>query len=189
MKVAIVYHSGFGHTESLVPDLKKGMESCGVEVKVFKVSDLKEDLKELDGFDGMMFGSPTYMGDVSSAFKKFMEDSVKIWFVRGWKDRLAGGFTVSGSAAGDKENTINTMIGYAVGHGMLWCGVEELHSMYTDKHPIFGAETRNRSGFFKGLAVQADNAPAGADNPAKGEHQTAEHYGIRFAQQLKRLNK
>lgn len=188
-KVAIVYHSGYGHTESLVPNLKSGLESEGVQVSVFKITELSPELKELEGFDGMMLGSPTYMGNISWQFKKFMEDSVKIWFARGWKNRLAGGFTVSGVPSGSKDGTMNSILTFAIEHGMIWCGVEEMPSNYTDKTlKTFDENARNRAGAYKGLFAQAENAPAGENNPAKGDHETAVNYGKRFAQILKRFN-
>lgn len=46
----------------------------------------------LDGADAIIFGCPTYMGDVSSVFKKFMEESPKVWAQQKWADKLAAGF-------------------------------------------------------------------------------------------------
>ena len=52
--------------------------------------------------DAIVFGSPTYMGNVSWQFKSFADASSKPWYGQAWKDKLAAGFTNSASINGDK---------------------------------------------------------------------------------------
>ena len=49
----------------------------------------------LDAADAIIFGSPTYMGMASWQFKKFADATSKRWFTSAWKDKVAGGFTIS----------------------------------------------------------------------------------------------
>jgi multimeric flavodoxin WrbA len=62
------------------------------------------------------------MGNVSAAFKKFMDDSSKSWFTRKWVDKVGAGFTNSASQSGDKLNTLQTLAIFAAQHGMIWVG-------------------------------------------------------------------
>ena len=65
--VAIVYHSGFGHTQALAEAVAKGAESVpGTQVSLIPVAEAQAREAELDGADAIIFGSPTYMGGVSA---------------------------------------------------------------------------------------------------------------------------
>jgi NAD(P)H dehydrogenase (quinone) len=57
----------------------------------------------------MIFGSPTYMGSASAAFKAFMEATSQRWMEQRWAMKLAAGFTNSGSQNGDKQNTLDAV--------------------------------------------------------------------------------
>ena len=42
------------------------------------------------------------------------------WFEQKWADKLAAGFTNSGSQNGDKQNTLVDIATFAAQHGMVW---------------------------------------------------------------------
>ena len=111
IKVAIVYHSGYGHTAVVAEHVAKGAgEVPGVEAALYKVEDLASPdngpWDQLAAADAIIFGAPTYMGSASAPFKQFADASSKVWFTQGWKDKLSAGFTNSGSWSGDKLNTL-----------------------------------------------------------------------------------
>ncbi|WP_031191886.1 flavodoxin family protein, partial [Streptomyces peucetius] len=74
----------------------------------------------LDAADAIVFGSPTYMGTASGAFHVFAEATSKRWATRAWQDKLAAGFTNSGSKSGDKLHTLQFFTVLAAQHGMHW---------------------------------------------------------------------
>ena len=95
VSVVLVYHSGYGHTEAVANSVAKGVASVeGVTVDLIKADDENKDWDKLAAADAIIFGSPTYMGSVSAQFKGFMDESSKVWFTQGWKDKVASGFTV-----------------------------------------------------------------------------------------------
>ena len=114
-KVAIAYHSGFGHTQRQAEAVRAGAASvAGVEATLYAVDALDEaQWTALDAADAIVFGSPTYMGNASAKFKEFMETSSKRWFTQAWKDKLAAGFTTSASQSGDKLNTLLQLMVFA----------------------------------------------------------------------------
>ena len=66
-KIAIVYHSGYGHTAKVADHVLEGANAIdGVDAKLFKAEDLTNpDIgpwDELDAADAIIFGAPTYMG-------------------------------------------------------------------------------------------------------------------------------
>jgi NAD(P)H dehydrogenase (quinone) len=43
-----------------------------------------------------------------------------------WADKLAAGFTNSGSQNGDKQNTLLQFVTFAAQHGMLWVNLGQM---------------------------------------------------------------
>lgn len=94
-----------------------------VSVKIdARQTDFDAALDHVTAADAVVFGSPTYMGTVSAPMKAFMDASVKPWSGQAWRDKIAAGFTVSGSPSGDKFNTLMTLAVFAAQHGMVWVG-------------------------------------------------------------------
>ena len=72
--VAVVYHSGFGHTKLQAEAVHRGAASVkGIEAKLYTTDEATNKLDELDQADAIIFGSPTYMGSMSAEMKKFIE--------------------------------------------------------------------------------------------------------------------
>ena len=76
--IAVVYHSGYGHTEVIAQAVAEGARGVdGVEVAVVAAGDIDSPesaaLAQLDSADALIFGAPTYMGSASAVFKGFME--------------------------------------------------------------------------------------------------------------------
>lgn len=186
--IAIVYHSGYGHTAVIAEHVTKVAASVpGATVKSFKAEELANadaaGWAELEKADAIIFGSPTYMGSASAAIKQFMETSSRVWARQGWKDKLAGGFTVSSSWSGDKLSTLSQFAVFAAQHGMIWAGLGMLPGYNNSKG---SPEDVNRVGSFLGLMAQA-NADQGADvAPPPADRRTAELFGARLAEAAKR---
>lgn len=178
-KIAIVYHSGFGHTAQVAKAVQRGAASVPqVEVKLLNVDELKGNFDELTAADGIIFGCPTYMGGASAPFKAFIDACSKIWFQQKWKDKIAAGFTNSGGLSGDKLQTLQALWINAMQHGMVWVGNAQLVSG-------IGPNDINRLSAYSGVMTQADNAPP-EQSPPPGDLKTAENFGVRVAEATKR---
>lgn len=181
--IAIVYHSGFGHTEVVAKHVAKGASSVpGATAKIYKASDLSTPdagpWSELAAADAIIFGAPTYMGSASAPMKQFMDASSKVWFEFGWKDKIAAGFTNSSSWSGDKLSTLSQFAILAAQHGMVWTGTGMMPG-YNKKEG--SPQDLNRVGSFLGLMTQA-NADEGPDvAPPASDRETAELFGARIA--------
>ncbi|MCQ8895151.1 flavodoxin family protein [Limnobacter humi] len=182
-QVAVVYHSGYGHTARVAQFVQQGAQSVpGVEAHLISVNDVNDPTWELLAkADAIIFGSPTYMGGASADFKKFADASSKVWFSQGWKNKVAGGFTNSMSMSGDKLSTLQYFVTFAMQHGMVWVGSA------TPGAQKPGDPTQlNRVGSWVGVMTQADNAPAEV-TPPQADLDTASLYGARVAEFAKRL--
>jgi NAD(P)H dehydrogenase (quinone) len=79
--VAIVYHSGYGHTKLQAEAVHRGAGSvAGVEARLYTSEEAISKLDELDQADAVILGCPTYMGSISAEMKKFIEVAAKKWF-------------------------------------------------------------------------------------------------------------
>lgn len=174
--VAIVFASGYGHTKAIAESVAKGAESVpGTTVQSFHLPEI--DWDALSAADAIIFGSPTYMGNVSAEFAKFKDETSKVWFNKGWADKIAAGFSVSGSYFGDKATTLGSLQTLAMQHHMVWVGLN-LHGGYNSSKGSL--EDLNRIGSYSGLMVQA-NVDQGNEGIAPSDFRTAEHFGARVA--------
>lgn len=188
-KIAIVYHSGYGHTARVAQSVLEGAQAvAGTEAKLLPATEMNDAFwAELAAADAIIFGSPTYMGSATAKFKEFMEASSKVWFAmgqQGWKDKLAAGFTVSASQSGDKLGTLMELMIFANQHGMLWIGLGLPPGNNSSKGSV---DDLNRLGSFSGAMVQA-NADQGADAIRESDLKTAAHLGKRVAEAAVRLS-
>ncbi len=185
-KIAIVYDSGYGHTAVVAEEVATGARGvAGITVDVIKATDVK-DIAILNDYDGMIFGTPTYMGGVSAAFKGFMDASGGAWVKQAWKDKFAAGFTNSGSLSGDKLLTLQHLAVFAAQHSMLWIS-QGLMGPSSKEHGGKPDDV-NRAGSYLGLMTQSDNA-APTETPSLGDKKTAQLFGARVAEVVSRLTK
>lgn len=176
--VAVVYHSGYGHTAEVAKAVARGAAAVGgIEAKLIRVEDIEKHWQDLDEAEAIIFGAPTYMGSVSAPFKAFMDASSKVWFTQGWKDKIAAGFTHSGSQGGDKFNSITQLFTLAMQHGMIWVGLGLMPGNNSSKGSV---NDINRLGSSTGSLTQS-NVDQGAEAIPQSDLRTAEHLGKRVA--------
>jgi NAD(P)H dehydrogenase (quinone) len=199
--VAIVYQSKFGHTKTIAEAVGRGAER--VDNTILHLMDVDHDMdisnniidwETLDDATAIIFGSATYMGSISSGLKRFFEEVFfqGRWTEQVWKDKLAGGFTDSGSRSGDKVNTIFDIVTFAGQMAMLWVPVGDPPG----NNWSGGSESDiNRLGSSVGLLTQSngdqtssngDQTSSNGDRakalaPPEADRQTAERYGERVA--------
>lgn len=184
--VAIVYHSGYGHTQLQAQAVMRGVQSVqSVNAQLYTVEEASERLDELDAAEAIILGCPTYMGSMSAGMKSFLEVAAKKWFTLAWKDKVAGAFTNSASFSGDKLNTLVGLVINAMQHGMIFVGLGMMPSANKpeamDQATGPGRDAHNQVGSFIGpMATSFQIKPP--DAPASGDLETAEIYGRRVAE-------
>jgi NAD(P)H dehydrogenase (quinone) len=182
--LAIVYHSAHGHTEHIAHHIAAGARRiAGTQVQILKADELIPSPERLLDFDGLILGSPTYLGGVSGPFKSFMDATGRMWKHQQLRGKLASGFTVSSLPAGDKQSTLLSMFVFAMQHGMIWMG----NPIIPEQHAgIPYEQAANRLGSWSGLMAQAGHS-APADSFVPGDLKTARIFGSSFAKALHRL--
>ncbi len=180
-QIIVVFHSGYGHTLRMAQAVAQGADADLLPI------DADGNLPE-GGWDSLaqakaiIFGSPTYMGNVSWQFKKFADASSKPWYVQAWKDKLAAGFTNSAGLNGDKSSTLHAMFTLAMQHGMLWVsqGLMPSNTKASTRKDI------NNLVSYSGAMAQSPS-DGGAADMSDGDLETARLFGQRVAHQVARL--
>ena len=174
-KIAIVFHSGYGHTQRVAQAVADGASAELIAI------DADGNLPEggwetLNAATAIIFGSPTYMGGASWQFKKFADASSKVWFTRGWQDKVFGGFTNSASLNGDKMSTLSYFFTLSMQHGGLWVSQGVLPS----NTKAAQRNDPNYLGSYSGAMAQSPS-DAGAAEMSPGDLDNARQLGERVA--------
>ncbi len=175
-KVAVVYHSGYGHTAKQAQAVAQGANASLIAIDA-EGNITEADWATLLAADAIIMGSPTYMGSVSWQFKKFADASSKPWFTQQWKNKIAAGFTNSATMNGDKHSTLHYLITLAMQHGMIWAGT----GMMPSNSKAAQRNDVNYVGSFAGAMMQSpsDSSP---DEVLPGDIETARLFGQRVAE-------
>ena len=151
--ISIVYHSPDGHTKQVAEILAYNLESESSKVNLVHVDDALRNIEVLHESDTIIFGSPTYFGNVSGAFKHFMDFTERFWYKQLWKDKLATAFTLSSTCNGDKLNTLTSLSLFAAQHSMIWISQGVLPRFCNNEQ----TDGQNRMASYLGLMVQSTN--------------------------------
>lgn len=182
-KIAIIYHSGYGHTKRVAENVAEGAGSGTQLIAIDADGNVLDGTWDtLNAADAIIFGTPTYMGNVSWQFKKFADATSKVWFTQGWKDKVFGGFTNSASFSGDKQVSLITLQTLASQHGGIWVSLGLLPS----NQKAAARTDLNNLGGSVGLLVQSPS-DASVDEIPQGDLDTAKSYGKRIADVVGKL--
>lgn len=178
-KITVIFHSGYGHTKKIAGLVLEGMQSVsGVDTALVEINSqgqiTEEEWGRLDSSDMIVFGTPTYMANVSGPFKMWADQTSRRFAKEAWKGKYAAGFSNSGSLFGDKSITLDYLATFAGQHGMPWVPLGILSSGT-------GKEDINRVGASLGLMTQSDNDSPEV-TPSGGDLETAKRFGIRLAE-------
>jgi flavodoxin I len=70
-KVLVAHSSRTGKTEAMANYIAEGLRFASCEVDVMKISDIG-DQEDIIGYDGYVFGCPTYHKDMTGGMKQFL---------------------------------------------------------------------------------------------------------------------
>jgi NAD(P)H dehydrogenase (quinone) len=174
-RVVVVYHSGYGHTQRMAQAVAEGANADLLAI------DADGNLpaggwEQLKAADAIIFGCPTYMGNISWQFKKFADASSKPWYAQEWKDKLAGGFTNSAGMSGDKFATLTTLFTLAMQHSMIWVS----QGLMPSNTKAAKRDDVNYLVSYSGAMAQSPSDGSTADM-ARGDLVTAKLFGQRVA--------
>jgi flavodoxin len=97
-KVLVAYNSRTGNTENIAEYIAEGARMAGLRADIRKIGDIKSEA-DLNGYDGYIFGCPTYHRDMTNGMKTFLFMADKVNLV-GKIGAAFGSYTHSGESAG-----------------------------------------------------------------------------------------
>ena len=95
--VLVCYLSRTGNTKKMAEFLAEGVRMTGNTAELKKISEIKSG-KDFEGYDGFVFGCPTYHRDITEGMKRFLfmaEEAKLVGKIGG----AFGSFTHSGESA------------------------------------------------------------------------------------------
>lgn len=181
-KIVIPFYSGSGHTHRVAEKILDGVKTINTNAHLIDISKITEqDWDSFETADGVILGSPTYMGGVAGAFKIFLDESSYrgFWVKQRLMNKMAAGFTVATYSSGDKLNTLMQLAIFAAQHGMIWVNNAGLGSKVSSED-----KQSNENGAWLGL--MATSIPDKENMISDSDKRTARLFGERFAKSLER---
>lgn len=141
-KILVVYHSAYGHIETLANAVAGGAASvAGTEVTLKRVPELMSEeamqnvgMKtnqaaplaepgELDAYDAIIFGTPTRFGNMSAQMRNFLDQTGGLWMKGALVGKVGSVFVSGGLQHAGQETTITSFHTSLFHHGMVVVGV------------------------------------------------------------------
>ena len=105
-KAIVVYYSRSGNTKEMAEIIAKAMNDADLKTDCKSVDKVKAD--DLPDYDAIVFGSPTYYGQMAGPIKRLVDDLVSR---HGDLDGKTGGaFTSAANIGGGNETTIMGLV-------------------------------------------------------------------------------
>jgi NAD(P)H dehydrogenase (quinone) len=149
MKVLVVFHTTYGHTQVLANAIAEGVKEVpGVELVLRRAPEFPATVQHMEqekGYsyqvyqglqsipectvadlqqaDGVLFGSPTRYGNMTAQMKALIDSTAQLWLTGAMEGKPAGVFTSTASTHGGQETTLLTMMVPLLHLGMIIVGV------------------------------------------------------------------
>jgi NAD(P)H dehydrogenase (quinone) len=138
-KILVLYHSMYGHVETMANAVAAGAKEAGADVVVkrvpetmpeeaFKAAHGKWDqaapiatVDELPGYDAIIFGTGTRFGMMSSQMRSFLDQTGGLWMKGALVGKVGSVFASTGVGGGN-ESTILSFHTTLLHHGMVIVG-------------------------------------------------------------------
>jgi NAD(P)H dehydrogenase (quinone) len=140
-KLLVLYHSSYGHTETLAYAVAHGaraVEDMQVTIKrvpelmpeeIMQDAGMKVDqpaaiatVDELPEYDAIVFGTPTRFGNMTSQMRNFLDQTGPLWVEGALIGKIGSVFTSTGTGGGN-ETTILSFHTTLLHHGMVIVGL------------------------------------------------------------------
>ncbi len=140
-KVLVLYHSTYGHIETMAYAVAEGAKSEGADVTVLRVPELVPDevakashykmdqpaaiakVDDLVNYDAIIVGAGTRFGTVASQMRNFWDQTGGLWFQGKLIGKVGSVFTSTATQHGGQESTILSFIPTFLHHGMVVAGL------------------------------------------------------------------
>ena len=195
-KILVLYHSSYGHVETLAYAIATGARAVeDAEVAVRRVPELMPEEtmaaagmkvdqpaqianpSELTDYDAILFGTPTRFGNMCAQMRNFLDQTGGLWAQGALIGKIGSVFTSTGTGGGN-ETTITSFHSTLLHHGMMIVGLP-----YSAPDLADTSEVRGGSPY--GASTIA--GPDGSRQPSQKELNLASFQGHHVAKLTKQL--
>ena len=129
--VLVLYYSQGGNTRKMAHYVAEGVAQVpDIAIRVKSIEEASRE--DVTWCDGLALGSPTYMGTVASAMKKFWEDLMPEW--QRLDGRIGCAFSSQGGWGGGGELTCQSLMTIMMNYGFLVFGVTDYSGLQFTGH-------------------------------------------------------
>src|SRR5436190_1739418 len=156
-KLLVLYYSMYGHIETMANAVAEGARSVeGIEVSLKRVPDIMSEEvarkhgakvdqaapvaspKELDQYDGIIFGTPTRFGNMAAQMRNFLDQTGSLWMSGALVGKVGSVFCSTASQHGGQETTITSFHSTLLHHGMIVVGLPYTFKELTTMREVTG---------------------------------------------------
>jgi NAD(P)H dehydrogenase (quinone) len=198
-KIAIVFHSTYGHVRKLADKIAESINASGGEATLLQVPETlsaevlqkmyaaprdtsiaEANASDLPNYDGILFGIPTRFGMASAQMKAFWDTTGGLWASGALVGKPAGTFFSTSSQGGGQESTALTWVTQLAHHGMIYVPMG-----FTNKAMFSLDEVHGGSAYGPGTFAGGD----GSRQPSELELSVCTSYGAQFCGTVAALKK
>ncbi|MEO1199219.1 MAG: NAD(P)H:quinone oxidoreductase [Pseudomonadota bacterium] len=170
-KILVLYHSSYGHIETLAGAVAEGARSVAdSQVTIKRVPETMSpdllaqfnmkadqaapvaDPGELGDYDAIIFGTPTRFGNMSGQMRTFLDQTGGLWAKGALIGKVGSVFTSTGTGGGN-ETTITSFFNTLIHHGMVLVGLP-----YSNQDLASTSEVRGGSPYGASTIAGADGS-------------------------------
>ena len=195
-KILILYHSAYGHIETMAKAVAEGVREAGAEAvikrvpetvpeAIAKASYFKLDqeapiatVEELAEYDGIIVGVGTRFGRMASQMAAFWDTAGGLWARGALHGKVGGAFTSTATQHGGQETTLFSVITNLLHFGMIIVGMDYGHAGQMTLNEITGGSPYGATTIAGG---------DGSRQPTENELTGARYQGRKVAEVAKKL--
>ena len=195
-KVLVLYHSAYGHLETLANAVAEGAREAGAQVdvkrvpetvpeEIAKASHFKLDqaapvasIAELADYDAIVIGAGTRFGRMNSQMAAFLDQAGGLWAKGALHGKVGGAFTSTATQHGGQETTLFSIITNLLHFGMVIVGLDYGHAGQMTLDEITGGSPYGASTIAGG---------DGSRQPSENELVGARYQGRKIAETAAKL--
>lgn len=155
-KILVLYYSSYGHTAKLAEAVAEGVRGTGAEADVMSVpetapqaaldamgigqptSPVIQDPNKLAEYDGIVVGTPTRYGRMSSQMASFWDQTGGLWKQGALVGKVGASFVSTGSQHGGQETTQFSTLTNLLHMGMTVVGLDYGYPGQMDNETVHG---------------------------------------------------
>ena len=140
-KILVLYHSTYGHIETMAKAVAEGAREAGATVDIKRVPETMSDelakashykmdqeapiatVADLANYDAIILGVGTRYGRMASQMAAFWDQTGGLWAKGALVGKVGGVFTSTATQHGGQETTIMSTITQLLHHGMVIVGL------------------------------------------------------------------